>query len=84
MSTLRKRLDSVQERTEFLRHMEFMRQFKGRSECEQMFFCTHGYWPENATELPHRIEFTARGIKTVVTTEWADEGRKADRTAGTA
>jgi len=32
MSTLRKRLASVEERTEFLQHMEFMRQFKARSE----------------------------------------------------
>ena len=76
MSTLTKRLASVQERTEFLRHMEFMRQLKARSEDDQSFFCLHGYWPENATKLPPRIEFTARGIKTIVITEWADEDRK--------
>ena len=73
MSTLRKRLDNVEERIEPQQHRELLRQFEGRPEGEQMFFCTHGYWPENATELPHRIEFTARGIKTVITTQWADE-----------
>jgi hypothetical protein len=31
---------------------------------------------ENATELPRRIEFTARGIKTIVTTEWEDEDQR--------
>ena len=76
MSTLRKRLDSVEEWIELQRHRELQRQFKGRPEGEQMFFCTHGYWPENATELPSRIEFTARGIKTIVTTEWEDEDKK--------
>ena len=30
----------------------------------------------NATEFPQRIELTARGIKTIVTTEWADKDRK--------
>jgi len=73
MSTLRKRLASVEERTEFLRHMEFIRQFKARSEDDRWFLCFHGYWTENATVLPHRIEFTARGIKTIVTTQWASE-----------
>jgi len=77
MSTLRKRLASVEERTEFLRHLEFMRQFMARSDDDRSFFIVHGFWPENATQLPHRIEFTARGIKTVVTTEWADESHKA-------
>jgi hypothetical protein len=76
MSILRKRLDSVEDRIAIQQHREIQRQFKGRSEGEQMFFCTHGYWPENATELPHRIEFTARGIKTIVITEWADEDQK--------
>ena len=73
MSTLRKRLESVEERIALQQHRELQRQFRGRSEDEQMFFCTHGYWPENASELPRRIEFTARGIKTVVTTEWEDQ-----------
>jgi len=50
---------------------------KGRPGSEASFFIVHGYWPENATELPRRIEFMARGIKTIVTTEWADESHKA-------
>ncbi|HZL66324.1 MAG TPA: hypothetical protein VFC29_03235 [Candidatus Limnocylindrales bacterium] len=72
MSTLRKRLDTVEDRIAIQQHRELQRQLKGRSEDEQMFFCTHGYRPENATELPQRIEFTARGIKTVVTTQWGE------------
>jgi len=76
MSTLRKRLDSVEDRIAIQQHREIQRQFKGRSSDERSFFIVHGYWPENATELPHRIEFTARGIKTIVTTEWADEDQK--------
>ena len=44
---------------------------------EVSFFCIHGFWPENAGDtLPTRVEFTARGIKTIVTTEWADADRK--------
>jgi ribonuclease I len=61
MSALRKRLQSIEERIALRQHGELQRQFKGRCEDEQMFFCTHGFWPENATELPYRIEFTARG-----------------------
>lgn len=77
MSTLRKRLDTVEDRIAIQQHRELERQFKGRSEDEQAFFCIHGYWPENAgDELPHRVEFTARGIKTMVTTQWADEDKK--------
>jgi len=76
MGTLRKRLESVEERRALQQHRELQRQFKGRSADEQTFFCTHGYWPECATELPHRIEFTACGIKTVVATEWEDEDQK--------
>ena len=77
MSTLRKRLDSVEERTALQQHRELQRQFKGRSEDEQSFFCIHGYWPENAIELPHRIEFTARGIKTIVTSAMGRRGSEA-------
>ena len=76
MSTLRKRLATVEERIELQQHRELQRQFKGRPDGEASFFIVHGYWPENATELPRRIEFTARGIKTIVTTEWADEDQK--------
>jgi len=73
MSTLRKRLESVEEQRALQLHREFERQFKGRSEDEQTFFCIHGYWPENAgDELPRRIEFTVRGIKTIITHERED------------
>jgi hypothetical protein len=74
MSTLKKRLASVEDRIELLQHRNFLREFNSRSEDEQTFFCTHGYWPENAGDiLPHRLEFTARGIKTIVITQRADE-----------
>jgi ribonuclease I len=76
MSTLRKRLDTAEDRIAIQQHRELECQFKGRSEDEQAFFCIHGYWPENATELPDRIEFTARGIKTIVTSQWEDENQK--------
>ena len=72
MSTLRKRLESVEDRIVLLQHREFVRQTEGRSNDEMMFFIVHGYWPEAATELPDRIEFTLRGIKTIITTEWED------------
>ena len=71
MSALRKRLDSVEERIALQRHRNFLREFNGRSVDEQSFFCIHGFWPENAgNTLPGRIEFTARGIKTIVITQW--------------
>jgi ribonuclease I len=76
MNTLRKRLDTVEDRIAIQQHRELERQLKGRSVDEQSFFCIHGYWPENATELPDRIEFTARGIKTIVTSQWEDENKK--------
>jgi ribonuclease I len=76
MNTLRKRLDTVEDRIAIQQHRELQRQFEGRSEDEQSFFIVHGYWPENATELPHRMEFTARGIKTIVSTQWADENHE--------
>ena len=73
MSTLRKRLESVEDRIVLQQRRELRRQFEGRSPDEQSFFCIHGYWPENAgDELPDRIEFTVRGIKTIVTHEWED------------
>ena len=57
--------------------MQFVRQCKGRSEDEQLFIIVHGYWPESAGDkLPPGIEFTVRGIKTIVTTQWADEDQK--------
>ena len=37
----------------------------------QLFIIVHGYWPESAGDkLPPGIEFTVRGIKTIVTTQW--------------
>jgi len=72
-----KRLDSVEERAEFQLHRELARQFKGRSADEQSFFAVHGYRPENADDkLPPGMEFSVRGIKTIVTTQWADVDRK--------
>ena len=77
MSTLRKRLESVEERIALQQHRELQRQSQGRSEDEQSFFGIHGYWPENVGDtLPSRMEFTVRGIKTIVTTQWADEDQK--------
>ena len=77
MSTMRKRLDSIQERVEIQQHRAVMRQAKGRSDDELLFFCIHGYWPESAGDaLPLRTEFTVRGIKTTVTTQWANGDEK--------
>jgi ribonuclease I len=76
MSALSKRLQSVEDRIAIQQHRDLQRQFEGRSVDEQSFFCIHGYWPENATKLPDRIEFTARGIKTIVTTQWEQESKK--------
>jgi hypothetical protein len=71
MSTLRKRLESVEDRIAIQQHRELLRQFEGRSLDEQSFFCIHGYWPDNAgDELPGRVEFTVGRIKTIATTEW--------------
>jgi hypothetical protein len=76
MNTLRKRLDRVEEWAEFQQHRALVRQIKGRSEDEQSFFCIDGYWPGKAAEIPPGMEFTVRGIKTIVTTQWADENKK--------
>ena len=77
MSILRRRLKSVEERIALQQHRELQRQFKGRSEDDQSFFCIHGFWPETAGDiLPHRLEFTVRGIKTIVTTQWDDEHKE--------
>ena len=74
MSTLSRRLESVEERIALQQHRELQRQFQGRSRDELSFFIIHGYWPENAGDiLPHRLEFTVRGIKTIVITQWAGE-----------
>jgi hypothetical protein len=76
VSILRKRLQSVEDRIELRKHRDFLRELESRSVDEQSFLCIHGYWPENATELPQRVEFTVRGIQTIVTTQWADEDQK--------
>ena len=76
MSILKKRLDTVEDRIAIRQHRELVRELNSRPEGEQMFFIIHGYWPENGTELPQRMEFTARGIKTIVTTQWADDDQK--------
>jgi hypothetical protein len=74
MSTLRKRLDSVEERTEFKRWLRLGRESHDRPELELEFFTVHRFWPENAgAELPERREFTVRGIKTIVITQWEEE-----------
>ena len=76
MSNLRKRVERVEEQIAIQQHREIQRQFKGRSVDEKSFFCIHGYWPESATELPDRIEFTTRGIKTIVSTQWENDSQK--------
>ena len=73
MSILKKRLDTVEDRMAIRQHRDLERELNSRPEGEQEFFCIHGFWPENAAELPQRMEFTARGIKTVVTTQWAND-----------
>jgi len=74
MSTLRKRLESVEDRIELQRYRDLDRQTKDRSDQEMRFFIVHGYWPENAgDELPLGAEFTVRGIKTIVTTQWEED-----------
>ena len=74
MSAVSRRLKSLEERIALQQHRELQRQFQGRSSDERSFFTIHGYWPENAGDiLPHRLEFTVRGIKTIVITQLADE-----------
>jgi hypothetical protein len=76
MKTLKKRLSTIEEHRALQQHRELELQLRGRSQGEQTFFCTYGYWPETATELPCRIEFTVRGIKTIVTTRWEDVNKQ--------
>lgn len=77
MSTVRKRLDSLEERRELQQARQFRLMIQGRSELEMQFFCVHGYWPESAgDELPPAMEFTVRGIKTIVITKWEGEDQK--------
>ena len=77
VSTLKKRLDSVEERANFRQHIALVRQVEGRPPDELSFFCIHGFWPENVGDrLPPGTEFTARGIKTIVPTQREDENKK--------
>jgi hypothetical protein len=77
VSTVSRRLKNLEDRIALQKHRELERQLEGRSEDEQSFFIIHGYWPENAGDiLPHRLEFTVRGIKTIVITQRADEHKK--------
>ncbi|HEY4934680.1 MAG TPA: hypothetical protein VII23_24195 [Terriglobales bacterium] len=74
MSTARKRLDSLEERRELQQARQFKLMILGRSELEMRFFCVHGYWPESVgDELPSGTEFTVRGIKTIVITQWEEK-----------
>jgi len=77
MSAVSRRLKSLEERTALQQHRELQRQSQGRSHDEHSFFIVHGFWPENAgDELPPGMEFTVRGIKTVVITQWKDEDQR--------
>ena len=43
-----------------------------RCSCLLILVCPLGY--DDRLDPPHRLEFTVRGIKTIVTTQWADLG----------
>ena len=43
MSTLSKRLQSIEDRIASQQHRDLQRQFEGRPVDEQSFFCIHGY-----------------------------------------
>ena len=76
MTTIRKRLESVEERKAFRDYIESNRVFEGRSADELEFFAIHGYFPKaGGGKLPQRCEYLVAGIRTVVTTEWDDAGR---------
>ena len=64
MSTLRKRLDTLEERKAYREFLDGRRQFDGRTREELEFFALHGYFPETlGGELPLRQEFTVCGIR---------------------
>jgi hypothetical protein len=74
MSTLRRRLADIEEQRAFRDWQEGQRIFKDRSRNELLFFGMHGYFPENSEgQLPSRQEFTAGGIRTVITSEWVEK-----------
>ena len=71
MSTIRKRLDYLEERRAFREFVEYQRHFKDRSSEELLFLGIHGYFPEAADdELPPEQVFTIGGIRMIVRTEW--------------
>ena len=73
MSTLGRRLETLEERKAFREFLDGRRQYQGRPKEELEFLAVHGYWPETcSSELPPRWEFTVCGIRTIVTTERAD------------
>lgn len=77
MSTIRKRLSEVEDRRAFKEFKAGRRQFRGRTKEELEFLAIHGYFPEAAgVELPKTRDFTAGGIRTIVTTEWMDKDDK--------
>jgi hypothetical protein len=71
MSTLRRRLTSIEEQRAFREWQDGLRQFEGRSPDELLFLSAHGYFPETleGQELPRRQEFTVGGIRTIITAE---------------
>ena len=74
MSTLSKRLQSIEDRIELQRYRDLHRQTKDRSDQEMRFFIVHGYWPENAgSGLPPNREYVVFGIRTTIVNEWADK-----------
>ena len=72
MTTIRKRLESVEERKAFRDYIETKRVFEKRSADELEFFAIHGYFPEagGGVALPQRREYVFAGMRTFVTTEW--------------
>jgi hypothetical protein len=77
--TLRKRLESVEERKAFRDYIETKRVFEERSADELEFFALHGYFPEGeGGALPQRCEYVFAGIRTVVTTEWVASDERCE------
>jgi len=42
---------------------------EGRRWEEKLFLIVNGYWPEDHGSGRHEVEFTVRGVRTVITTE---------------
>lgn len=72
MSTLKKRVEQVEERTAFEDFKQTQREFEGRPREELEFFAVYGYWPDSLSEdLPERREFTVNRVRIVITAERA-------------